>query len=431
MVNVAENTIGAQTIAQERDSYAGDSVLQNLTMGKGQGFSKVAADWLKQCMTFDQAIDKMVNEQKTIEDIRCGLANWDVIAHNDRIAFRYLPTSREYTPTDHCLNLICSVGRGLSTWAVRSLRGPIGHPTKKNADGEPTTVAGGERGISDFEVLRDYIKIHLFNANRVNQDKSRLFRTWDDGTLRAILSEQYQIINNVWCLETFKDILPGGMVSHWRGNADTIYGNILIPDTIRQENDSDFGGMLSIGNSEIGVRRISSLPSVFRAICQNGCIYDQQFGEGLRKVHRGHIELVSLKANIRQTIESQIPLLPQGIERVLGLRAYGCGDTPLRNLIAQTTIDYKLSKNQATAVFNGWNKELSLLGVNEGRTAYGLLGGITRAGQTFNNDQWVNFDIMGGTLASTDRNGWDKFRNRAGNLTDKQIENHIGELVFA
>jgi hypothetical protein len=96
------------------------------------------------------------------------------------------------------------------TFAVRALRAPIGHPTKKNDDGEPVTMKGGERGRADYECLRDYIRIHLFDYERVDQNKERLFRTWKDGTLRAFLSKQYTIVNNAWFLDVLSKAVPVG-----------------------------------------------------------------------------------------------------------------------------------------------------------------------------------------------------------------------------
>jgi hypothetical protein len=434
-----EQKQSGQTIATEgRESYDGDMILQSdHIMGKKDGvyneaFSHVSGIWLQQCKTFDAAKAELVNQQQQIEDFHAPLSEWEVVVVEEGVAFRHLATGRDYRPTDHALNLMCSVGKGMSSWTVRSLRDPIPHDTKKDEDGEAVVIEGGERGQADYEVLRDYIKVHLFNAKRVDQDKPRLFRTWSDGTLRALLSEQYQIVNNVWFLDVLSKAIPGGIVSHWNGDADSIYGNVLIPDTIRQETDSDFGGMLSVGNSEIGTRRISSLPSVFRAICMNGCILDQEFGKGISKVHRGKVDFAALEVLIIENLEAQIPLLPQGIERVLGLRAFGCDDTPLPNLLAQTAIDYSLSKKQVAEVYNGWNEEIRLLGRNDGKTAYGLVNGITRAGQRLdNNDQWVRFDTIGGEFASLDRDGWDAFRNRADNLSPKQVEKRLPELVVA
>jgi len=431
MTTQAQEQSGQSIATERQESYSGDVIRENLEMGDKQGFKAVAKYWLENgCMSFDKAQERLASDQQQIEDFHSPLKEWDVVVKHSGIAFRHLSSGRDYSPTDHALNLMCQVGRGMSSWTVRNLRDPIPHATKKDADGEPVAVKGGERGQADFEVLRDYIKVHLFHSDRVDQTKPRLFRTWSDGTLRALLSEQYTIVNNLWFLDVLRKAIPGGVVSHWQGDADSIFGNILIPDTIRAESDSDFGGMLSVGNSEIGTRRISSLPSVFRAICMNGCIWDQESGTGINKVHRGKVNFIDLEHHIIENLEAQIPLLPQGIQRVLGLRAYGCGDTPLSNLLAQTAIDHSLSKRQVGVIYDGWNEELRLLGRKEAQTAYGLTNAITRAGQQLgSNDQWVRFDTIGGEFANFNRDGWDKFRNRADNLSAKQVEKRLGELA--
>ena len=433
-----QNEQQGQSIAKEgQGSFDGDFVLgSDSIMGKDSGkfnpaFSHVSGIWLEDgCMSFDKAKEQLANDQQQIADIHGPLSDWDVARVGMDVAFVHKVTGQNYRPTDHCLNLLCQVGKGMSSWTVRSLRSDIEHATKKDADGEPVVIEGGKRDEEDAEVLKEYLRIHLFRE-RCDQDKERLFRTWSDGTLRAVLSSQYTIVNNAWFLGVLAKAIPGGMVSHWKGDADSVYGNILIPDTIRQEKDSDFGGMLSVGNSEIGTRRVSSLPSVFRAICMNGCIWDAKAGEGINKVHRGSVDFEALEKLIVENLERQIPLLPQGIERLLGLRAFGCGDTHATNILAQTSIDYGLSKRQVSAVRDGWNEEIRLLGLKEGQTAYGVANAITRAGQTLSNDQWVRFDTIGGEFAGMDRDGWDKFRSRAGNLSPKQVEKRVGELVLA
>ena len=428
-----------QSIAREgQGSYDGDVILNSdQIMGRDSGqyneaFSHVSGIWLENgCMTFEQAKSELCEQQQQIDDIRGPLSEWEVIREGVDVLLRHKPSARAYRPTDHCLNLMCQVGKGMSSWTLRTMRSGIEHATKKDDDGNAVIIDGGERDEQDAEVLKEYIRVHMFRP-RCDQDKERLFRTWSDGTLRAVLSSQYTIVNNQWFLDVLAKAIPGGMVSHWNGDADTIYGNILIPDTIRAETDSDFGGMLSVGNSEIGTRRVSSLPSVFRAICMNGCIWDQTKGEGLNKVHRGKVNFEELEKLIVENLESQIPLLPQGIERLLGLRAFGCGDTHPHQILAQASIDYSLSKRQAKAVREGWDAEIALLGLREGSTAYGFANAITRAGQTLgDNDQWVRFDTIGGQFANLDRNGWDKFRSRAGNLSDAQVEKRLGELVAA
>lgn len=417
-------------LGTKQESYAGDQILTTLEMGAPKGFSKVAAYWLEHgCMSYDDGRALIEEQQKKIEDIKCGFNAWDVVAAETGVTFLHKPTSRTFTPNEHCLDLLCRIGKGMSTWAINALTRPI---TAKKANGKEYTVKGGERTIADFQVLADYIRIHVFNADRIDQQKERLFRTWDDGTLRAVLSDQYIIINNRWLLDAIAEFIPGGVLSHWFGDADEIYGNVLIPDTIREEKDSDFGGMLSIGNSEIGTRRISSRPSVFRAICMNGCIWDQEEGKALNRIHKGKdVDFVELREAIRQNLEEQIPLLPQGIERVLGLRAFGQGDTPTANMMAQAAIDFTLTKEQVSKVWNGYMQEIDLLGKEEGKTAYGFMNSFTRAGQQLDSRaQWVRFDEIGGTIANFDRNEWDSFRNRATSLTPKQMTKKIGDLAL-
>ncbi|MHC4302337.1 MAG: hypothetical protein ACYS7Y_34185, partial [Planctomycetota bacterium] len=72
----------------------------------------------------------------------------------------------------------------------------------------------------------------------------------------------------------------------------------------------------------------------------NGCIWDQESGQGINKVHRGNVDFLELEKMIIENLQAQIPLLPMGIERILGLRAFGVGDTALPQLLAQTAIDY-------------------------------------------------------------------------------------------
>lgn len=392
-------------------------------------FGHVSQYWLRKCMTFDQGRVKLAEQQSQIEDFRTPLSHWEVRVKGNDIAFHNKDNGRDYTATEHATNLMTQVGRGMSTWAITALREPIRHPTKMEGEEKKVLYTRDHR---DAAVLRDYINIHLFNADRVDQEKPRLWRTWKDGTLRAFLSEQYAIVNNGWYLDLLSKLIPGGMLSHWNGDADSIYGNVLIPDTIRSVSDSDYGGMLSVGNSEIGLRRISSCPSVFRAICMNGCIWEQELGVEVDIRHRGQIDFESLAATIKENLEKQIPLLPMGIERVLGLRAFGVGDTPLPNLFAQLSLDHSIGKKEINGVWTAFTKEVADVGATEGRTAFGVMGAVTRFGQTLDAANWVKYDKIGGEIANLDRDGWDMFRNRATNLTPKQVEKRLGtELVAA
>ncbi len=278
---------------------------------KGHGFRNVSKVWTEQCITFQQGRELLADQQQAITDIRCGLDGWATDVVDGQFVMVHKASGNAYRPTSHAIKNIAYVGKG-SSWQLADLLEPKVHTSSKDKrTGEPKVLF--ERDERDAELLCNIVDHYLFNADRLEQDKICLFRAWSDGTLRAVLSDQYSIVNNDWYMSVLEEAIPGGLLSHWRGDADTIFGNVLIPDSIRQEDDSAYGGMLSVGNSEIGLRRIMSLPSVFRAICMNGCIWDQENGKGCNKVHRGEINLEQLKFEIIEGLQKEVPLLASGI----------------------------------------------------------------------------------------------------------------------
>jgi hypothetical protein len=254
---------------------------------------------------------------------------------------------------------------------------------------------------------------------RIDQDKKFRLRTYKDGTCRAFVTEQYAPIDNRWYLDVLGEFIPGGRFSHWRGDEDTIYGNVLIPDTIMDygADDSDYGGMISVGNCEIGTRRITQTPSLFRAICMNGCIWGQTEGQKIRRVHRGNIDLAALKLEIAKNIQDQIPLLAPSIKKFLETRSLELGKTSAKSVIASVSSDYKLSKKEATEFL-----EQFITYESEQSTLFGIINGLTRAGQKFGNKEWVRFDEIAGGLAQMDSSQWNSVLRRADTFNSKDYE---------
>ena len=235
------------------------------------------------------------------------------------------------------------------------------------------------------------------------------------------MSEKYAEVDNRWFLEQIKDIIPAGRLSHWRGDADTIFGNVLIPDTIREEDDSDYGGMVSIGNCEIGKRNVKSLPSVFRAICMNGCIWDQTKGYEIKVRHIGDIDLDQLKLKLRNNIEAQIPLIPQGIERVLGIRAKGSDGISMKRLVGATAETFKIDRRGASGILGAWVSQESKI-APEDRSLFDVVNSVTRAGQSLDNQSWVRYDEIGGALVNYSDSQWSRLKSRAESYDDKELD---------
>ena len=148
----------------------------------------------------------------------------------------------------------------------------------------------------------------------------------------------------------------------------------------------------------------------------NGCIWGQTKGKGISKVHRGTIDLEGLAANIRQNIEAQLPLLPDGIERFLGIKIHTCDEVPMKNVIGAVCSDKRLGKKESIEVLTQWIQH-----ERTDRSLFGIVNAVTRAGQTFDNTGWVKFDELGGSLLDMTENRWDALKKRADTYDEKEV----------
>tara|TARA_Y100000296_G_scaffold39682_1_gene45785 strand:+ start:568 stop:1797 length:1230 start_codon:yes stop_codon:yes gene_type:complete len=373
--------------------------------GLEQG-THVHKDWYAKTKSYDEGMEKLAQEKSEREDILAPLSRMKPsISSDGRFCFEHVD-GRQFYPTNHALNQF-GVATSTSTFFLNSLRE---NPTKNN---------GEEKFKRDSQDAETLLAVSENAMRRVDSEKVFRWRTYTDGTMRAWLSEKYAPVDNMWYMDEIRKILPGGRLSHWRGDADTIFGNILLPDTIidyGQDDDSDYGGMLSIGNCEIGKRRISQMPSLFRSICMNGCIWGQVKGKNISRVHRGTIVLEELRLQIKENIEAQLPLLPQGIERMLGLRAMGTDGVRMKNVIATVCKDNRLSKKESTEVLAQWVEH-----ERNDRNLFGVVNSVTRAGQTFANDSWVKFDELGGKLLDLNESRWTALTKRADSFDEKDF----------
>lgn len=383
----------------DSDANAG-SFVRTLEGRTGTGFAEgthVHKDWWSKTKTYEQVMESCQMAVENREDILTARKNISCVADNNKFYFQ-LNDGRKFQPTDHAIE----------QFSVRS-----GIPS--------STFLREMRNIEGFD-LADANTMALVGNNalrRIDPDKEFRLRTYTDGTCRAFVTDKYAPVDNRWYLEVLSEFIPGGRFSHWRGDEDTIYGNVLIPDTIMDygSDDSDYGGMISVGNCEIGTRRISQMPSLFRAICMNGCIWGQTAGEKIRRVHRGNIDLDTLKLEIAKNIQFQIPLLAPGIKKFLATRAMETGKASVKGIVASISSDYKLSKREATMFLDQYGEFEA-----GNRNLFGIINGLTRAGQKFDNTTWVKFDEIAGSLMETSADRWATILRRADTFSDKDYE---------
>lgn len=382
------------------NSRQGDFVHDNQEMAGKRGFSHVSEAWAKRAddqsdktvMTYDQALELLESKRGDMRDIQTEYGRFSVsivdgavrlIDRQDGRAYGFSPASLDQFAER------CGVGSTLP----RRL------------------ILGDEQDAKTLAMVFE-------NGLRKIAGKGALIRTRDDGgtngaTVRAFLSDQYARIDNRWFLEMLRRIVPGGLVSHFRATDgfDSIYFNLLIPDSVRAEQDSDYGGMLASGNSEIGFRRLKTMPSVFRAICQNGCIWDRVDGvQFVSRVHRGAIELDALEAMIRDNLDRQIPLLSTGIDQMQTLRtiqAPSVSDVALLGAVLQALAIPALTKSAADDIVKHHNRQKLLIGAPSANTAFDVVQGFTGAAQTFAADLQEETERAAGAAMFWSAEKWD------------------------
>ena len=250
--------------------------------------------------------------------------------------------------------------------------------------------------------------------------------------MRAVLSMQYRPVSNLWFLDQYRQLLTtagrtDAILSHWRCDADTLQGNILLADTIRQDQDSEYGGLINLGNSEIGNRRATGAPGLFRAICMNGLIWDLQKGRQIKQVHRGAFDLGQFRDAIATNLQQQLPVVTDGmdaaLERMQILRERRTRAS-LINFVAQLAKDLRFDKIEAGEIRRAWRYEREFLS-SDGQSQFGLLQGITRFSQTASPTRHFEIDRVAGQFADWTGDRWSRFESDANSLTDSQVNNLV------
>ena len=150
----------------------------------------------------------------------------------------------------------------------------------------------------------------------------------------------------------------------------------------------------------------------------NGNIWDRTNGKATNKVHRGKVDLFSLGESIKANIVEQIPLTTAMVDTMLATRRYLMGNLSSLAVIAAVSYNEKLSKSQGTAVYKAY-------GLEPDASLFGVVNAVTRAGQTLENEQWVNFDMIGGKMMQYGDREWSNLLKKAESLEAKDISEMI------
>lgn len=385
---------------------SGDFVHNTQTMDKE--FRNVSTGWTgrlqdpddKSVMTYDDTLNHISDLCGSTEDIRTDYANLTAEIVNGRFAMVDKRSGRVFELSENALNQFAE-------------RAKIGRTL-------PRRLVDGDS--ADLETLQ----IVARNGLRKIDNKPVLLRVRDNSTIRAFLSEEYASIDHSWFLNVVRRIIPGGLVSHFRSDesADNVWFNVLIPDSLRAESDSEYGGMLACGNGETGLNRLHSMPSIFRAICMNGCIWDREDGIAfVDQVHRGEIDLHVLEANIRENLTRQIPLLSSGIDSMLSTKRITAEPQaqPLLILgaVLQTLDVSAITRPAADVIFAKYGEQRT---ETSRVSAFDIVQGMTAAAQEFSGGLQEITERAAGSAMLWEPEQWGTVFSAAGRLKEKQLK---------
>lgn len=273
-------------------------------------------------------------------------------------------------------------------------------------------------------------------ANKDNAPRNFLLRIRDEDKVRAVCSDRYGILDNADVMDLIARALPGGysdaLCSHMHNDGDNLGGNILLPQYIKSNPDSDYGFGLAFRNSEVRESTFCIGGFLFRAICFNGNIWSRK--DSTIKVNQKHLGKIDKDDLFQQVQKAVMVALTEGENLLvqLGYTKEVKVNDPLR-LIASLARDNGLSIEQGRAWHKGYQDSLMEVGgdVHE-NAAFGIINGLTLAAQRFDYGTKTDMETLSGNLITPSldadldavTNRWNKYQTRAEMLDAKIINKY-------
>ena len=299
-----------------------------------------------------------------------------------------------------------------------------------------------ERGFE--EDLTRFVNSEL---NRREQDwsndgkESREFRVRvrqdDNGNdaVRAVVSGRYGVIDNHEAMEMIANSLPSlsdALASHISNDGDDIFGNVLLPDYMKSEPDSDYGVGIAFRNSEIKNSTFNISPFLFRAICLNGMIWGRQDSSiQINQKHLGNIDRAELQQKVNHAVKVA---LTQGNDllTLLGHSKKVKVDNPLQ-VIAQLSRDNGMTIEQGRAWHKGYLESLNEAnGQLHDRSAFGIVNGLTRSAQLYKGSTRESMETTASLILSPAIDAdlqaiskrWGRIADNASQLKEKVVQQY-------
>lgn len=323
----------------------------------------VAKVWQNQCTPLSDFVTKVKQQSETKKDI---------VKPESEIRLKDADTLVDGTPlTKSGLNSL-----RLFTTIPSSM---ISFLEERNYDEELVKFVNEELDLREQEWANNGKEPRDFRV-RIRQDEE------GNDVIRAIVSERYGVIDNHEAMDFIADALPSlqdALASHIFNDGDDIFGNVLLPDHMKSEPDSDYGVGIAFRNSEIRNSTFKVSPFLFRAICLNGMIWGRSNSEiTVNQKHLGKVDTDALRKQVRHAIAVA---LTQGND-MLTLMGHAKNvkvNNPVA-VIAQLSRDYKMTIEQGKIWHKGYldSLEEKTGDLNE-NSAFGIVNGLTRSAQNY------------------------------------------------
>ncbi|MCA9262142.1 MAG: hypothetical protein KDA61_23150, partial [Planctomycetales bacterium] len=370
----------------------GDFVHAHQTMASDMDFPHVSKAWFQKTQAIDEAIEELSSSQKAHEATTHKLSDLQII-DGDGLLYVDDRSGRRYRPTELAmrqLGALCGVGGT--------------YPASVLARNDPDET----RALSTaFAAACANLPAEKYVTLKSNKN-----------SLRGIVDAAANVLRNTVLLDVLRRTFPESRVSHRRGDDYTVMTNILVPESIRAEHDSEYGAMISLVNCELTSMQTMLRPSIFRAICRNGCIWGKTEGKKWTYSRRCSTPWFEAEKDLVDHLREQIPVAIAGLDALLATRTLTT-DVSAKPLIAQVSLEAKLSKRVSTAVLEAWHVEKEILG--DKPSLFAVANALTRAGQTLDERTWLRLDELAGQLVA-DNEAWESIVRAAAKLSARDVD---------
>jgi hypothetical protein len=289
----------------------------------------------------------------------------------------------------------------------------------------------GVRWLTDGEKCPDPVRADVMNSLLRHRENTRLMLRRRDGTVRAVLSDQYSRFDHkdfMPLLEEAIGALPAEVSRtvevHRTEVDDVLRAYILLPAiTFAQDppgkvisGGSDLaptqpfdpgtngGGLhpaLWIHNSEIGTGGVRLHGAVYRMVCSNGIIWGWKAGETFNVIHR-HLSTETMRAVLADALPVALRMSETAAEAFLASQRVIIRRDKANNLIESWADKYGLTIEGKDA----WKSMVKVEAMTYGRTdapaLFDVVNGLTFIAQDRKPDEREQMERAAGDLLVED-----------------------------